>query len=118
MSVNQIREALKLHGPLTSEQMSQHIGLSRSSINEQSKRLRKAHQIYIIDYKPRTNGTSGRNSPIYALGSRADADDISKRGWARIQTEEAAKPPKKVDTFDVRNPGVRQSVGMWGALMG
>jgi hypothetical protein len=118
MTISQVREALRRHGPMTAEQMGQYIDLGKSCISAQTLSLREKKQVFIIGHKPRANGTQGRNAPIYALGNAPDAEDISRRMQARIKIEEAAKPPKKVDTFDKRHPGVRQSAGMWGALMG
>lgn len=107
-AMNAVVEALRSIGPMTSLELQDYLKRSISSVNDPLRNLRHKNLVYIKRYQP---NHQGRQSPVYALGSKKDAKE---KPVARKVTTKRYREKNSVKIAIKRNSNLIPSI--WEGL--
>lgn len=115
MNDEQIKSALLAAGPMSSLELRLHLGIGWAATRNGIMRLRAKKLVRIASYQSQPDGIKGRRSPIYALGSAADAIEAPAKSAADINRDYRKRHSAVISAR--RYPHVRQAAGVWAGLM-
>lgn len=118
MTMTQVKQALADVGPMSSDELSRHMGIKQAPTNKQIKQLRARREVRITRYDRQPEGTQGAQGafiPVYALGDLPDAEQPKPQTPAKRNRKYQQRHAALISAR--RYPGARLAAGVWAGLL-